>query len=498
MFENLTEFLGQLADDGELVRITAEVDPALEIAAVTNAVCKSSGGGPALFFENVKGHAIPVVTNLLGSRRRMCKALRCDDFQQLAARVTELLRPELPEHWTETLKRVPEFTQRATLPPRTVKTGLCQQVVKLGSDVDMAEFPAIQCWPQEPGRTLTAGLVVTRTPETNRRNVNRMSIVVHDRTRLVLNWTRQDVVRQDYEEYRRRNQPLPIAIVLGGDPIHTFTAAAPLPAGAEIGLFAGYLRGKHIELVRCRSNDLLVPADAEVVIEGRLEPDAEWIASGSIAVPTGFYGPEAELPVMEITAVTHRANPVFPAFVPAPPPTEDFWIGQASERMLVPLIQQFVPELVDLHQPPAGMHRNLLFASIRKSYPQQARKVMHALWSYGALAVSKMIVVVDGDVDVHDEQQVWFAAGSHVHPGRDVLFCEGPTHAFDHATPVAGMGHKLGIDATRKLPEEGHPRPWPEQLRFPDEVTHRIAERWQHYGLDIAYPFPDFRDRSPS
>lgn len=488
MFDNLTDFLSRLIDDGEIRRITAEVDPVCELAAVTDAVCKSPGGGPALFFENVRGSTFSAVSNLLGSSRRMCLALRCESFDELAERFARLMQPHTPDGWMETLKRVPELTQLATLSPKLIKTAICQQVVKMGADVDLGEFPLPQCWPGESARVITAGQVLTRDPARKQLRVARLPVVVRDQASVFVLWNSHHDWARFYEEYRLRKQPMPIAIVLGGDPAHLYAASAPLPQHTDPFLFAGFVRGKHLELVRCRSIDLEVPADAEVVLEGRIEPDGERELCGPIAAPTGFYTEAAEWPVVPLTAVTHRADPVFPITVWSRPPSESDWLGRACERLLVPLVRQFVPELADLHQPRCGAFRNLLFASVHKRFPQQARQVMSALWSFGALAASKIVVVVDADVNLHDEAQVWHAVGSHVHPGRDVVFCEGPTHAEDHAAPIAGVGHKLGFDATRKLPEEGHPRTWPAALQMPPEILELIRTRWSEYGLDVRTP----------
>ena len=483
-YDNLSDYLAELQDDGDLVRIAVEVDPVLEAVHVVDRVCKRDGGGPAVFFENIKGHSIPTVANLLGSERRLCRVLQADSFDQVAERVAGLIKPDVPDSWLNTLKLVPRFAQLATLPPKTVNAGICQQVVKLGRDVDLGALPIPQCWPNDPGPTITRGQVLTRHPETGVRDISLTTLHVDGRDTLCVHWSRRDEGWRRFVRYRSEQRQMPVAVVLGGDPVLDYTAAAPLPANTDVFLFAGFLRGKGLKLVKCRSNDLEVPTNAEIVIEGFIDTEAPLVPSGNIAVATGYYRVGQEVPRMQVTAVTHRANPLFPFLVWGRPPMEDYWLNQASIRIFRPLLRLCIPEVVDYHMPRAGVFRHILFVSICKEYPQQSRKVMNALWSLGPLTVAKMIVVVDGDVDIHDEEQVWFQVGANVHPGRDTVFCEGPGDMDDHAAPVQGMGHKLGLDATRKLPEEGHSRSWPEALTMTPEIVERVSRRWADYGLD--------------
>lgn len=483
-YDNLSDYLAELQDDGDLVRIAVEVDPVLEAVHVVERVCQRDGGGPAVFFENIKGHSIPMVANLLGSERRLCRALQADSFDQVAERVAGLIKPDLPDGWLNTLKLVPRFAQLATLPPKTVNAGICQQVVKLGRDVNLGELPIPQCWPNDPGPTITRGQVLTRHSETGVRDISLTPLHVDGQDTLCVHWSRRDEGWRRFVQYQREQRQMPVAVVLGGDPVLDYTAAAPLPPNTDAFLFAGFLRGKGVELVKCRSNDLAVPTNAEIIIEGFIDTDAPLVPADSIAAATGYYRVGQEVPRMQVTAVTHRANPMFPILVRGRPPMEDYWLNQASMRIFRPLVRLYVPEVVDYHMPRAGVFRHILFVSIRKEYAQQARKVMNALWSLGPLTVAKLIVVVDGDVDVRDEEQVWFHVGANVHPGRDTVFCEGPGDMDDHAAPIQGMGHKLGLDATRKLPEEGHSRPWPDALTMTPEIKERVSRRWADYGLD--------------
>jgi len=482
-FENLSEFVSDLDDDGQLVRVTAEVDPDLELTEVAERVRRSSSGAPAVFFEHVRGHSMPVVVNLLGSAARMLKVLRAGSFDEAARRVAAVLQPELPEGWLEAVRLVPQLSQLTRMPPRLVRTALCQQVVRLGRDVDLTQLPVPRFWPDDAAPSITMGQVYVKSPVTGVRDVGMYPIEVRDRNSLVICWNAHDDGERIFREYRDRAVQMPVAIVLGGDPVLSYVANVPLPPNTDECLLAGFLRGDNIELVKCRTVDLEVPASAEIVIEGMIDTSAPLEIAGPLGCSTGYYDAPEDVPVLDVTALTHRSNPIFPARIFAPPPSEDFWIGQATEQVFLPFVRLFVPEIVDFHQPMAGVSRNIAFVSIRKQYPQQARKVMQALWSLPAFMVSKILVVVDDDVDVRNAEQVWYRAGANAHPGRDVVLCEGPTHFTDHAAPIRGLGHKLGIDATRKLAAEGHPRPWPSELRTSVTVDEQVTRRWAEYGF---------------
>ncbi len=483
-YDHLSDFLSELEADGELLRVSAEIDADLELAAVIDRVCKSSESSPAVLFENVRGHTTPIVANVLGSERRICKALNAESLEEVADRIATAMKPEIPTGWLDAFRLVPGLVELTKVPPKTVDSAICQQVVKMGTDVDLNELPIPRCWPQETTPTILCGQVFTRYPRAEIQTVGLPTIQVRGRDLLAIPWTVHDEEMAIFEEYRDGNQQMPIAIALGGDPVLTYCASAPLPAKTDACLLAGFLRNKNVELVRCRSVDLNVPAHAEFVIEGLIDTQAEFESVGLTAAATGFYRLAETAPIVRVTAVTHRSNPLMPAMILGKPPMEDFWLQRASERIFAPFVKLFIPEIVDFHMPRAGVFRNLLFVSIQKRYPQQARKVMHAIWGLGRLSHSKLIVVVDSNVDVHDEEQVWFHVGANMHPGRDVIFSEGPTHMFDHAAPIRGMGHKMGLDATRKLSDEGHPRDWPDSLVVSDEIQQLVDRRWNDYGLD--------------
>jgi len=506
--DHLSEFINLLADRRDLIRISAPVDPVQEVAAITQQVVAQDG--PALLFDNVLRSRFPIVTNLLGSDRRLCWALGVDSFNNVAERIKAIVQPNMPQGWLEALQLVPKFVETAQWPPRDVEIAVAQQVVKMGRDIDLSELPLLRCWPNETSPVIHSGQVIveysTAVPTAAsslqvaddltvatepaslivRRLVSRVPVQVRDAASCYIHWTPHSREWQLLDNYRKRGCQMPVAIALGGDPLLTYAAAAPLPPHVDPFVFAGFLRRQPMEITRARSVDLRIPAHAEVVLEGTIDPLQEYEPASPIGLSTGHYSTMQRLPVLHLTAITHRSNPVVPAIIATSPPSELDTQARASEIFFLPLVQLAVPELVALRRPASGAYRHLLFASIRKSYPQQARKVMNALWGLDRLATSKIIVVVDHDVDVSQDDAVWFAVTSHLHPVRDLLFSDGPADMQDHATPIRGIGSRMGLDATRKLPDEGHSRDWPSPLQFDEIATHRLATRWADFGL----PFP--------
>jgi 4-hydroxy-3-polyprenylbenzoate decarboxylase len=482
-YENLIDFLNELQDESELVRISTEVDPVLEITEIAVRVARTAHGGPALFFENVKGSTMPVLVNLLGSQRRILRAFGAKSFEEVADRLPALLRPQSSEGWLDKLKLMPSAGIAQKLSPKSVRIAACQQIIRLGRDVDLTELPVLKNWPNDAGRSITCGQVFTMHPTTGERHVGNYRLSVHDKSACFIHWNRQHESWNDFLACKQLGIQMPVAVSLGGDPVFPFMPLAPRLPESDACLFAGLLRSSALDLVKCRSIDLEVPANAEIIIEGFVDPMQPWQMDGPYGARTGYYALPQMCPVYKITAVTQRANPIYPANIFSAPPGENCWINKAIERILFPLVKAAIPELVDYNYPPAGVARNLLFVSIRKEFPQQARKVMNALWGLGLTMFSKIVIVVDEHVDVHDEQQVWIHVGSNVHPGRDVVFNSVPADAADHAAPVEGVGQPMGIDATAKFPEEEHPRPWPAELAMLGDVKEVVTKRWQQYGL---------------
>ena len=480
--EDLRDFLRILEEEGELARISVPLSPELEITEVTDRVSK----GPwelnkALLFEKVKGYAIPVVTNLFGSPKRMAMALRARDLGELEQRFGNLLNLDSFGRMREVLrggKVLMELLQAFLPRPRFIRRAPCQEVVRKGRDVRLDELPILRCWPKDASRYITLGQVVTLDPDSGRRNVGLYRLQVLDERTLIVHWQRHKGGAEHERKARAKGMSrIPCAVVLGGDPAAIWAASAPLPPGVDEYLFASWLRGGPLEMVRCVSQPIDVPAKAEIVIEGYVDL-GDLREEGPFGDHTGYYTPSEPFPTMRVTALTMRSDPIYPATVVGVPPMEDYWMGQATERLFLPLIRCVLPEIVDLHMPPEGVFHNLVLVSIRKHYPGQARKVIFGLWGLGMMSLTKAIVVVDHDVDVRNPREVaWYVLGN-VDWKRDVVIVEGPVDHLDHSCREPSFGGKIGVDATRKLPEEGHRRPWPERVGMSEEVKQEIERKW--------------------
>lgn len=515
---DLQTFVSQLEQRGWLKRIRAEVDPILEITEITDRVTKS--GGPALLFEKVRGHDWPLLINTFGTRERMCLALEAESLDAVATRVKALIKPEIPTTLMQKLKKLPELAQLGSLPPKVVKRGICQEVVKT-TDADVTRLPAIRCWPHDgdvsrlvadeaqarlkqeawfdatarhgayaptqqtaPGRYITLGGVYTKDPDSGDRNIGMYRVQIFGPKLCAMHWHMHHDGARHFRKYRERGERMPIAVVLGGPAIMPYAATCPLPPDIDECLFAGFLNRGAIELVPCVSQPRIdVPTTAEFVIEGYLDPAEPPIIEGPFGDHTGFYSLADYYPRLHVTALTHRRNPIYPTTVVGKPPQEDFWLGKATERIFLPLLQMLIPDIIDYNLPMFGCFHNCAFVKIRKEYPYQARRVMSAIWGAGQMAFTKIIVVVDDHVDVHDEQAVWFHVCANIDPQRDIAITQGPLDILDHATPVMGAGGKIGIDATRKIPGEGQIRRWPDEIEMSAEIKERVSRRWAEYGL---------------
>lgn len=543
MYHSLRDFIVALEQAGELHRVTVGVSPILEIAQITDRVSKSPAphaseharvfdprmadwGGKALLFERVEGSPFPVLINAYGSYRRMEMALGCTagGFESLAQKVAALIKPEAPTSLIGKLKKIPELAKIASYPPKVVKSGPCQQVVKTGHDADLLELPIIKCWPDDgnpracaypvdmpqpgDGRYITFAGIHTVHPQTLDRNVGMYRLQVLDHHRTAMHWHVHHDGAHHWRAWKKIAKPMPAAVVLGGESVLPYAATAPLPPGVSELLLAGFLNGGGIDLVPCKTIDLQVPANAEIVIEGtvstqcgpigfdprRVGPDGKPVPLGEGGVfegpfgdHTGFYSLPDRYPVFTVTAITHRHDPIFPATIVGPPPQEDYYMGKATERVFLPLLQMLVPDIIDYHLPMFGCFHNCAFIKIRKEYPLQARRVMHAIWGAGQMAWTKLIVVVDEPVNVHDQDEVLFQLCANCDPGRDVEVVHGPLDILDHAAPHLGAGHKMGFDATVKVTGEevgGHPvRDWPRPLVFDVATAQLVKQRWKEYGF---------------
>ena len=476
----LADFLEQLGQAGELVRVEAEVDPVLEAAEITDRI--SHARGPALLFGAVRGHEFPLLTNLLGTEGRICLALGVKSLDEVALRIAELAHPAEPEGWFEKITGAPTRGALRRLPPRTVKTGACQQVVRLGGDVDLGELPAVQSRPMEAGRVITAGQALTADAETGSRCVGRYDLRLLDRNRLAACWSGHDDPARLMVGYGERKERMPLAVSLGGDPAGLLAAMAPLPPDADVSALAGFLRQKPCELVKCRTAELEVPTDAEMIIEGYVDPAEEPVDVGLLTTSGGTYRRPGPAAVMHVTALTHRANPVFPAIVPGMGRDETCVLNRALQRVFLPLVRVAIPELVDYDLPAFGAARHWAFVSIRKTYAGQARKVAHALWGLRQTMFAKLLVIVDDDVAVDDYRQVLSAVSSQVDPGRDVLVCPGPPDPLDPAVPADGLSDRIALDATAKLPEERRGER-PGRAQMTEGIRRLVSDRWPEYGV---------------
>ncbi len=479
-YKDLTDFLQALERKNLLRRVRAEVSRDLEINEITDRATKA--GGPALLFENVKGHEISVAINLFGTRERMALALEAESLERLPDRLSRLLALATAPPgggFLEKLKALPRLVEAAGCRPQAVGSGPGQEVVLQGGQADLDRLPVLKCWPQDGGRFITFPLVFTHDPETGRRNVGTYRMQVFDgRTTGMHFHPHTDGARH----LRKAKAPLPAAVAIGSDPAMCFAATLPLPPDVDEVLFAGLLRGEGVRLVKCRTVDVEVPANAEIVLEGTIDP-AERRREGPFGDHTGYYSIEDDFPVFRLRAITRRARPVYHAIIVGRPPQEDDFIGQAVERLLLPLMRLQMPELVDYHLPLEGIFHNLMIVSIRKQFPGHARKVMHAVWGLPQAMFTKCIVVVDDDVDVHDPSEVCWKALNHIDPERDIEFVMGPVDILDHASRLPGYGSHMGIDATRKTPGEGFTRPWPDEIRMTPEVRAIVDKKWKELGL---------------
>jgi len=480
-FKDLQDFLRAVDKAGELRRVGAELDRNLEIAEVTDRVSKAAG--PALLFENVRGSRFPVLTNALGSTRRMNMSLGAESLDELAEHIETFMEVKKPGGIIDKLKLLPKLARMANIFPKTVSSGRCQDVVLTGDQVDLSMIPVLTTWPGDAGPFITLPLVITRNPETGTRNMGMYRMQVYDKNTTGMHWHKHKGGAYHYHLAEKRGERLPVAVALGPDPAVTFAATAPIPDEIDEFIFAGFLRESPVELVRCKTCDLEVPANAQFVLEGYVDP-GERRREGPFGDHTGYYSLADDYPVFHVTAVTHRSDAIYPATLVGPPPMEDTYMGKATERLFLPLIKKQLPEIIDMNLPVEGVFHNLCFVSIDKRYPGQTRKVMYALWGLGQMMFTKAIVVVDKDVNVQNVSEVLWRMGNNVDWRRDIVVVDGPTDALDHAGPLPHLGGKIGIDATKKGPDEGHHREWPDALTMSPEVRARISALWPSLGID--------------
>jgi 4-hydroxy-3-polyprenylbenzoate decarboxylase len=477
---DLRDFLRRLEKAGELRRVKVPVDPTLEISEITQRVVRD--GGPGLLFERPTRGEMPLAINLFGTERRMAIALGVDNLDEIGQRIGGMLKPELPVGFGGLREALGKVTQLKNLPPKRVKTAPCQEIVYKDDAVDLNMMPGLQVWPDDGGIYHNLGLTHTKHPETGGRNLGLYRLQQHSSQTLGMHWQIHKDSTAHHAVAERLGQRLPVAIAFGCDPAVSYSATAPLPGDIDEYLFAGFLRGERVEMVDCLTVPLQVPAHAQVVLEGYLEP-GERAPEGPFGDHTGFYTPVEDFPVLHVECMTTQREPVYQSIVTSKPPQEDGPIGKATERIFLPLIKLLIPDIVDYDLPDAGVFHNCVIVSVAKRYPKHAMKVMNAIWGAGLLSLCKLVVVVDDDCDVHDYREVAFRAFGNVDYAHDVLLTTGPVDHLDHASYQQFWGGKLGVDATRKLPGEGYHRGWPEEMRMSPEVVATVDKRWREYGL---------------
>ncbi|HEX3106918.1 MAG TPA: UbiD family decarboxylase [Terriglobales bacterium] len=546
-YNDLREWIAALERAGELKRIKTEVDPVLEIAEITDRVSKGSfagvgaratlkPGGPALLFENPKGSPIPVLINQFGSEARMRMALGVDSLDEVADRIPQFMDVKSPQGFLDKIKMLPMLAEMGKFFPKTVATGPCKEVIRK-EDFDLKHLPILQCWPQDAGRFITLPCVVTRDPKTGKRNVGMYRMQVYDGQSTGMHWQRQKIGAEHYREMLRREAAyqsqnlhpvansatrmghppdssynsqrrsvdimaqtsggsvipegklptgkMEVAVAIGTDPAITFSAIVPAPPDVEEYLIAGFLRQSPVELVKCETVNLEVPAASEIVLEGYVNLD-ELRMEGPFGDHTGFYSLPDLYPVFHLTCVTHRNNPIYATTIVGKPPQEDAYMGKAVERIFLPLMKLTIPELVDINLPIEGVFHNLMIVSIRKSYPGQARKVMNAIWSLGQAMFTKCVIVVDEDVNVQDIGEVTLKVLNHIDPERDIQFTLGPIDSLDHASRLPNFGSKMGIDATRKWESEGFARPWPDEILMDEKTKSVVNGKWKALAKELG------------
>ena len=482
-FKDLRQFISFLEEKGELRRIEAPVSRDLEIAEIADRTVKA--GGPALLFENVEGSDTPVVINLYGTHQRMAWALGVEHLDELTDRIRKILGmlKGPPSGLLDKARALGDLVGMARTQPKMVSRAPCQEVVVTGEAVDLNALPALKCWPLDAGRFITLPLVISRDPASGRRNVGTYRMQVYDGRTTGMHWQTHKVGAHHYRVSEERKQErLEVAVALGGDPVTMWTGSLPLPPDMDEIVVSGLIREEPVEMVKCKSVDLEVPARAEIVLEGHVVP-GELRPEGPFGDHTGYYSPAEDYPVFHVTTITHRRDPIYPTTVVGRPPSEDFFMGSASGRLLLPALQITLPEVVDVNMPAEGIFHNLLLVSIRKEYPGHARKVMYALWGIGLLMLAKAIIVVDHNVDVHDLSEVAWRVTANIDPQRDIVFVHGPVDDLDHASPTYRYGSKVGIDATAKGPMDGRTREWPADIEMSEEIKRLVDTKWGQYGI---------------
>lgn len=477
-YKDLQDFINKL-DENKMVRyINAEVDAELEITEITDRISKVNG--PALLFNNVKNSKYPVLINSFGSFERMNLALQVDDLDNIATEISDFIEMSNYIGLLNKVKSVPKLARLALIFPRKVDKAPCQEVVE---EPDLSTLPILKCWPEDGGKFITLPLVITRDPETGMQNMGMYRLQVFDNKTTGMHWHLHKDGREIYDKYKKLGGRMPVSVAIGSDPATIYSATAPLPKMIDEMLFSGFLRKSPLPIVKCKTNDIFVPANAEFILEGYVDVNEELKLEGPFGDHTGYYSLADMYPVFHLTAITHKKNAIYPATVVGKPPMEDCYLGKATERIFLPLLKMEFPEIKDINFPLEGVFHNCIIVSIKKRYPGHAKKIMNSLWGIGQMMYTKMIIVVDEQINVHDLSTVAWKVFNNIDAKRDVVISEGPLDALDHASNLPHYGYRMGIDATKKWTSEGHTRQWPNDIEMSQDIKDMVSRRWKDYGF---------------
>lgn len=480
-YKDLQDFISHLEKNGQLKRITAEVDAELEITEIADRVSKKYG--PALLFENVKGSNYPVLINAMGTYERMSMALGVDKLDDIGNDIEEFIDMSNYLGLMKKFKSLPKLARMAAVFPIKLPTkGACQEVIE--HEPDLSTLPVLKCWPGDAGRFFTLPLVITKDPESGIQNMGMYRLQVFDKNTTGMHWHLHKDGREIYDQYKKIGGRMPVSVALGCDPAITYAATAPLPKMIDEMMFAGYLRKAPVKMVKSITNDIYVPADAEFIIEGYVDVNEDLRIEGPFGDHTGYYSLADYYPMFHVTCITHKKDAVYPCTVVGKPPMEDCYMGKATERIFLPLLKMQYPEIIDMNFPLEGVFHNCVIVSIKKRFPGHAKKIMNSLWGIGQMMYTKMIIVVDENISPQDISTVAWKVFNNIDAKRDVVISEGPLDALDHASNLPHYGYRMGIDATKKWPTEGHTREWPDDIEMSEEIKDIVSTRWTEYGID--------------
>ena len=484
MFEDLRKYIEWLESSGKLHKVNKKVSSDCEITEIVTRMIDKNG--PTLLFENVDNNTIPVAANLFGSEEKVCDALGVDDLEDLYSKSENLISLVDKENSSlkEKIDSAFSLLNIAKILPKSVKKAACQEKILNPEDFSLNDLPAIKSWPLDAGKYLTSAMVISKNPVTGKRNVGIYRIQIIDGTSAIVHWQSYKGGSQNELNAKELGiNKIPVALVLGCDPISMWSASAPLPPDVDEFILSGFIRSKPVKLVKCKSIPIEVPANSEIILEGEVDLN-DYRIEGPFGDHTGYYSPQAEYPTFKLKKITMKKNPIFPVITVGKPVKEDYFLGKASERLMLPALKKISSEIIDINMPAEGIFHNFIIVAIKKKYPGQAKKVMHTIWGTGLLALTKIIIVVDDKVNVHDLSEVSWRIGVNIDPGRDVLLSEGPSDDLDHASEFYRYGGKMGIDATEKIKSEPRSREWPKEIEMDNDIVNLVDKNWTKYGFD--------------